>query len=246
VSRYDRVLASSEWGAKILVNGGRLDTDWLPHGIWRDKFHIRGDAKSLIGQKHGVLVGCVMANQQRKDYPVAFRCLGELRRDYGNNFNAWVHTDELIRYWNLPALAAEYGLGDCLEVTMDLTDEQLALRYSACDCTILPSGGEGFGFPIAESLACGTSCIVSDYAGGAELVPPPCRSKPVAYKVEGPHSVLRPVLDGQDFALLAKYQIEVKRDDRDHTAKDIAQTVDHLSWDNLRYEWTKWLVEGLT
>ena len=43
-----------------------------------------------------------------------------------------------------------------------IPDEQLAMMYSGADCHILPSGGEGFGMTLLESMACGTPCIVTD------------------------------------------------------------------------------------
>jgi len=42
-----------------------------------------------------------------------------------------------------------------------IPDEQLATMYSGADCHILPSGGEGFGMTLLESMACGTPCIVT-------------------------------------------------------------------------------------
>ena len=148
-----------------MITSGRTDADWLPHGILSDHFRIYDFPGLMTGwSTQDVWVGCAMANQSRKDYPVAFKCFQLLKGVYGNRFHCWLHTDSLVNYWNVFALSHEYGVGDCIEVTLGLSDSQLAIRYSACACTILPSGGEGFGFPIAESMACGTPCVVTDYA----------------------------------------------------------------------------------
>ncbi len=186
-----------------------------------------------------------MANQSRKDYPAAFECFAALKRHYGNKFKAWLHTDEMIRYWNVPALAAEYGVGDSIEVTTGLNDSQLALRYSACDCTVLPSAGEGFGFPVIESLACGTVCITTDYAGGSELVGEDCRVKPMCYRVDTQHCVRRAVLSGVAFAQAAIGQIEAKSQDWEYRSEQLAETVQHLEWGKLKHSWTRWMLEGL-
>lgn len=240
IAGYDRVMAASEWGAGVLANSGRPDADWLPHGIWGDKFQIHPDPRGKIGwEDHQVILGCVMANQHRKDYPAAFECAAVLKKEYGNRFKFWLHTDAMIRYWNIYALATDYGIADCLEVTLALSDEELALRYSACDCTILPSAGEGYGYPIAESLACGTACIVTDYAAGAELVTEDCRVPPVTFRVDTGHNVRRAVISGHGFAQLAKQKIESKLHDWEYRSEELASTVQHLMWANLRPTWEK-------
>jgi glycosyltransferase involved in cell wall biosynthesis len=223
-----------------MITSGRKDADWLPHGLWLDKFHA-----TTKPEGPEVTVGSVMANQARKDYPTAFGCFAVLRQRYGNLFHAWLHTDTLMGYWNVPAMAADYGITDCLECTISLSDDQLALRYSACDCTILPSGGEGFGYPIAESLACGTAPIVTNYAAGAELAPALCRVDPVAYRVDTQHNVLRAVLSGSAFADAAEAQIDLKREDWEYRPQELAAAVAHLDWNKLKYPWMGWLKEGL-
>ena len=60
------------------------------------------------------------------------------------------------------------------------SDDQLWAAYTLARCTVFPSLDEGFGLPIAESLACGTPVITSNYGsmlelaadGGALLVDP--------------------------------------------------------------------------
>lgn len=244
VAGYDRVIAASEWGRDVLVRSGRIDADWLPHGIFLNKFKPN-DTAGLINYENKIQVGCVMANQARKDWPVAFETAALLRAEYGNKFRFWCHTDDMIRYWNIYALAADYGIADCLEITTELNDAQLALRYSSCDCTILPTAGEGFGYPIAESLACGTACITTDYAAGQELVPREWCVEPVTYRTDTIHNVRRAVLSGYGFAAKAKDQIEKKRADREYRSEEIRATIEHLDWERLKHTWVKWFVDGV-
>jgi glycosyltransferase involved in cell wall biosynthesis len=244
--RYHRILAASEWGCGVLQASGCKNADWLPHGIWIDKFHPIPKAKDLLDWQYLTTCGCVMANQSRKDFPIAFETFARLHRHYGQSFHVWLHTNTLLGYWDVKLLAAEYGVGECLEVSLGLNDEQLALRYSACDCTILPSGGEGFGYPIAESLACGTAAIVTGYAGGQELVPAECRVGVYSpYRVDTQHCTLRPVLDSEIFARLAIQQIELKRQDPEHRTSEMVDRVRHLDWNLLKRPWTNWLLAGL-
>ena len=242
---YDRLLAASQWGQGLLSRSG-LQADWLPHGIWIDKFHPIPDARKLLGwDDSAIVLGCNMSNQSRKDWAVAFECARQLRLEYGARFHFWAHTDVPVRYWNFYALAADYGVKDCLEVTLDQTDEQLALRYSACDSTILPSAGEGFGYPIAESMACGTPCIVTDYAAGQELVDEDARVPAMAYRVDTVHNVRRAVLSGYGFAARADLQIRGKREDAQGVKEQMVRKVEHLDWRKLQHPWKKWLLRGI-
>ena len=243
--RYDRMLAASEWGCNVLKASGRADADWLPHGIWMDKFHPVSDAKAIQGWEGKTVVGCVMTNQARKDWGVAFEAFAVMHQHYKDTLHIWLHVDTLINYWNLYALAADYGVSDLLEVTTQLNDNQLATHYSGCDCTLLPSAGEGFGFPIAESMACGTACVVSNYGAGPELSPAPCCVAPHAYRVDTAYNTLRPVLSGHAFAVAAKEQIELKQEDPEYRSGLLADSVSHLDWTKLRVPWTRWLLEGL-
>jgi glycosyltransferase involved in cell wall biosynthesis len=246
VGGYDRVLATSEWGRDVLRASGRSDADWLPHGIHGNVFHVYPDARKILGWDEDLVrVGFVASNQARKDFPVAFETFAILRKVYGNRFRAWVHTDEMIRYWNLYALAGDYGVGDVVEITTALTDEALGVRYSGCDSTILPSGGEGFGFPIAESQACGTACVVPDYSAAQEIVPETCRVRPVGFRIDTVHNVRRAVLSGWGFAEKVQVQVEMKRRDWEWRSEEVAGWVGHLDWGNLRGLWTRWMLGGL-
>jgi glycosyltransferase involved in cell wall biosynthesis len=51
-----------------------------------------------------------------------------------------------------------------------LPDEQLNRRYNLFDVTMPPSGGEGFGLPIIESLAAGVRVVATDCSTGSGLV----------------------------------------------------------------------------
>ncbi len=243
---YDKIMAASEWGCNVLKRSGRPDADWQPHGIDMKTFVPDLKAREKLGwNKDSVSVMSVMANQSRKDFPVAFETAALLKAHYGNRFKFYLHTDIDVRHWNIYALAADYGVQDCVEVSARMTDAELALRYSACDCTILPSAGEGFGYPIAESLACGTACIVTDYAAGQELVSEECRVKPVTMRVDTIHNVQRAVLSGYGFAAAAVNQIEKKRSDPEYRGEELRAGVEHLSWERLKHSWIRWFREGL-
>lgn len=194
-----------------------------------------------------IRVGCVMTNQFRKDWPTAFAVFKQLLLRYGNRFQAWVHVDTLIRYWDINALTYEFGLENNIDVTVTLSDAELGERYRSCACTILPSRGEGFGYPIAESMMCGTPCIVTDYAGGSELVPLTCRCSVFLSDcfIDSIHNVLRPKLNSDDFYARTTYWVDSKLNDWEGVSEQIREEVEHLEWDKLRIPWERWFRDGI-
>ena len=68
---------------------------------------------------------------------------------------------------------------------------KLWAAYTLARCTVFPSLDEGFGLPIAESLACGTPVITSNYgsmlelaAGGGALLVDPRDDHDIARAIE--------------------------------------------------------------
>lgn len=70
---------------------------------------------------------------------------------------------------DLRRLAVRLGIQDLLRWIDSIPDELLRACYSAAEATILPSRQEGFGFPIIESMACGTPVVCSKAASLAEV-----------------------------------------------------------------------------
>lgn len=254
LSAYDRVLISSQWGAEVTRRSG-IDCEWIPHPIDGRKFKYedRTSIRERLNVQDKVVLGCVMTNQARKDWPTAFAIASQLANEYyGNQFLFWVHTDSPAftpgAYWNLHALAADYNLPtECLRLTLtgNFTDSSMAAFYNACDVTILPSGGEGFGYPIAESLSCGCPCITQDYAAGAELTQPDWKIKPAAYRLDTSHNILRAVHEPVLWAARTFEVMEGGRKEGDEWRQEIAKSMEHLHIQNLKSVWVKWLREGV-
>ncbi len=246
---YDRVLIASEWGAKVTRKSG-INCDWIPHGIDGKKFRVfspqeRQAHRESLGLDGTITVGACMANQARKDFPIAFATAAALRKEFGPKFRFWLHTDAEINYWSVWALALEYGVADCLRITDRGTDLMMAAFYNCCDCTMLPSGGEGFGYPIAESLFCGTPCATQDYAAGAELAPEELRVPVATYRVNTLHNVLWAVHAPKYWIDTVGSAIEKAQIEGDEWRQELAARVAHLNWVQLKTLWSRWLLEGI-
>lgn len=248
LTRYERCLGYGAWGASI-IEGVLRDAqrpravEWLPHGIDTEVFKPTDATATLVGS--------VMANIGRKDFGTLFKAW-RIMAERDPTLKFWLHTNyEVIpQAWSVHELAAQFKIPFTLSgpeaLNAALSDEQLASMYSQCLVTMLPSTGEGFGYPIVESMACGTPVIHTDYAGGAELIPRaewrvPCTD----FRLEGQYVLQRPILDAQAFADQALAAIAWKRAEPAVMSAYCAGAVAHLGWSNLWPRWRQWLLVGL-
>jgi glycosyltransferase involved in cell wall biosynthesis len=238
---FDRVLDYSAFSSKVTGN-----PEHLPHGIDTAVFCPRDRKEARIGFAQGgftgltedtLLVGILATNQARKNWQLGMETV-RILLDRGRNVRLWGHTDALERYWSLSNLIADYSLQGRVALTTNrFPDEQLSWMYSSCDVT-LGIGAEGFGYPVAESLACGVPCIAGSYGGQAEFVPPHMQVKPTGFYYEGAFCSKRPV---HDAAKWAERVITVGR------ARDRSLLPPEVDWHGptLWPRWRQWFLDGL-
>lgn len=245
---FDRILAYTMFGKQVIEDSlGMGEVNWIPHGINGQVFQPREKApgRMILGVKEDEkLIGCVMTNQSRKDWGTAFGAIAALGPN--KSWKYWFHTDTFMRYWNLLALIDDFGVKDRVIVTTEnFTSEQLSYLYSACDITFLPSLGEGFGYPIVESLACGVPVVTGNFAGGVELIPEPDWLV-IRYteRLDTQWNCVRPVWRPQEWAKKIEWAVTQYGDG---SYRDICvNSVAHLDWQKLwPSTWKKWFLEGL-
>lgn len=254
---FDRVHTYSEWAQRIIQRTcPTLDVTQLPHGIdttvffprpkvqARHSFGQRLGMKQVKGKKAGqpimipddaLLIGAVATNQTRKDWGLAMETAAALAKE--QRVMLWCHIDVLEKHWSLPNLITDYGMEDNIMVSanVEFTDEAMAWAYSACDLTLGIGIAEGFGYPIFESLACGTPCIHGNDGGAPEHMPSWMLVEPLATRLEGAYNTRRNVYSHFDWAYAA---LQVKT----QTGWDFPR---HLDWNELWPRWEKWFREGL-
>lgn len=252
IHRYDRVLAYGRWGSEVL-RSLRSPVPYLPHGLDLNVWTYQVDAAVLEVVEAEILhrrpgewiLGCVATNQPRKDLALYLATLAELRRR-GQKVRGWLHTDRLIRSWSIPGLIQDFGLSKKVEVTLQLTDQELAACYASCGVTLAPGLGEGFGYPIVESLGCGTPCVHGHFAGGAELLPLNAWRVPVqAERLEGFYGLRRPVFSPVDMANAVERALAWKRADERTCQAYCRGQVEYLRWEHLWPRWRAWFKQGL-
>jgi len=256
LKRFDRVLAYTRWGSEVIRHVRDGAVPYLPHGLWLEAFTqpqaeqedawVRQQLGPHVGRE-AILIGCVATNQARKDFALFFETLA-LLTERGHRVYGWLHTDLTTRAWSVDQLVADCGLQHKVTVTLGtMSDRQLALLYARCDVTIAPGLGEGFGYPIVESLASGTPVVHGDFGGGSELVPKLEWRIPVrGTRRESIYGLTRPLFHAEDCANAVERVLRW----RDAVGADVCAdycrgAVAHLAWDHIAPRWHAWLREGV-
>lgn len=253
---YDRLLAYGPYGHEVLRHTLHQVSaiEWLPHGIDLSVFHYtmteaeHRHARAILGgliEDRTLIVGCVATNHRRKDLGLWAQMVGRLRAK-GYPVHGWLHTNTLVtEAWSVPQLLDDCGLTDHTTVTIDLPDRVLATLYAQCALTIAPGRGEGFGYPIVESQACGCPVLHADHAGGRDFTPVEWRLPVAIYHMEGPYALLRPIVDVEVATGLAATVLRARRDGHaDYLPAAIRERV-FTGWTRIWPEWQAWVRRGL-
>lgn len=248
IRALDRVLAYGRWGSEILRplrgDGPEAAIPYLPHGIlpqaepdwrpsWLDRLHPSRPILGVVG-----------SNQPRKDWHAVIAALADLP-----GWQAWLHIDQLVTTaWSLPELITLYGVSDRVVVTTPdtpgMSDAGLYASYAACTVTLCPGKGEGFGYPLVESLALGTPAVGLDYAGGVELVPrSDWRVSPAVDQFQGAYVLNRPAFHVERLIGAIKEAAAFKA--QPYGAAYCRGAVAHLDWAHLWPRWEVWVRRGL-
>jgi len=250
----DRVIAYGRWASTVLKSV-RTTVAYLPHGLSLQAYAPVSEeeqawARAELGpslKRHDLIIGCVATNQPRKDLGLYFQALSDLA-GRGLPVYGWLHTDVMVKAWSIPQLVEDCELAKRVTVSMTAyTDRQLAALYQACAVTIAPGLGEGFGYPIVESLANGVPVVHGDCGGGRELVPKREWRVPVReVRLEGVYGLQRPVFRAEDVANAVERALAWKATVGAETAAAYCRgAVAHLSWDALWPRWRAWVRSGL-
>jgi glycosyltransferase involved in cell wall biosynthesis len=139
----------------------------------------RQEAKETVRRQLGLcreFVLFVGSPKPHKNLPVLFEAFALLRSRNRDTPELVVIGKDKKYEPALRKLAVRLEIDDSLRWIDSISDELLRACYSAAEATILPSRQEGFGFPIIESMACGTPVICSkaaslpEVAGGCALL----------------------------------------------------------------------------
>jgi len=207
LQHVDYPVAMSQYGKTVMEEDFQ---DWkplnpityIPHGVDCNFFKPQDVPKP---NPDTFIVGCVARNQHRKNIPRlmrSFKIFVERNDLSPEDTKLMLHMDWNDHMgWNIDYMAgphvydiAEYlmppTMGN-LEKGQHPDDLGMVNIYNLMDVHALPTGGEGFGIPTVEAMACGVPNIICNYTTSYELVG--------ADKPECPEEMLMPHgWDGDD------------------------------------------------
>lgn len=126
------------------------------HNGIHPEFLKPADEEARAGQTELLHVGSTIP---RKRIDILFRVFAECRRVQPNL--RLVHAGAAFTAAQLLD-ARSLGIDDAIDCRSSLDARSLAAAYRRAALTLIPSEAEGFGLPLAESMACATPVVASD------------------------------------------------------------------------------------
>ena len=181
IKHVDYPIAMSYYGQTVMredFNG--YDSTVISHGVDTDFFK----PVDMPKPNGAFVVGCVARNQHRKNIPRlmrSFKIFVEENNISPDDAKLLLHMDWTDHMgWNIQYMASEhvYDIADYiipptmgnLEKGEHPDDQGMVDIYNMMDVHGLPTGGEGFGIPTVEAMACGVPNVICNYTTSYELV----------------------------------------------------------------------------
>lgn len=167
VSQYSKQMIVDHLGAKeekISVIHNSANPIFVP--IPADKARAILREKLGISRAYFLFVG---SPKPHKNLPVLFEALSMLRRKHRDAPQLVIIGKDGKNESALRKFAAQLEIESEIRWIEFVPDELLRACYVAAEATILPSRQEGFGYPVIESMACGTPVVSSDAASLPEI-----------------------------------------------------------------------------
>jgi glycosyltransferase involved in cell wall biosynthesis len=182
-ARTHPTIAMTRFGQRALAAGG-IDSVYIPHCIERVYRPLASDVRERLDVPESAFL--VMMNAanikaphiDRKAWQQNLRAFAIFAREHPDAV-IYLPTDPtrpdgfpLASYLSYLGLdERQTRITDLMAYRSGLIDaEEMARLYTAADVLLSCSMGEGFGLPVAESMACGTPAIVTDFSAQPELV----------------------------------------------------------------------------
>lgn len=174
-------IAMSKFGQTELQNAGFFEAMYVPHSPHHALFknYNREEDRREMGWDDKFVFGMVAANKGypcRKSFPEVMTAYKQLASEY-DDVHLHIHSD-VIAPWGTNLFRMAEGIGvpegrisyaDHYKTILGFSHEYMGALFTALDCLVNPSWGEGFGVPIVEAQACGTPVIVTDHTSMKEL-----------------------------------------------------------------------------
>lgn len=178
----DAQVCYSNYAERIVAdaNNGEIPSNLhqVYHGVDKNVFFPinQSEARNRLNVPQGAfIVGMVARNQPRKRFDILMKAFTEFAKDKPEA-KLYLHTAPIDLGFDIGDLSRQFGLRDKLIMTEGVNpahgvpEEMLNLIYNTFDVNALISMGDGFGLPVAESMATGCAQLVSGHSCLKELV----------------------------------------------------------------------------
>jgi glycosyltransferase involved in cell wall biosynthesis len=173
--RYKMVLTTSHWGVDVLKQSGFRHVYYAPLGVESDVFQPWGPSHRFTDGKTFLWFS---RNQHRKGLDIMLKAWKPFHRAapsaklilMGIGILDAMPTPDSVREWKHFRIAEYRADGIRVYENIGAMDEEfLATVYRSVDFTICSSRAEGFGFSVAESMACGTPSIFGNFSSTSDF-----------------------------------------------------------------------------
>jgi glycosyltransferase involved in cell wall biosynthesis len=169
----DQIWVPSAWGHSVLVAHG-IDADRIrimPEGVDSARFHAHGRRPRTVARPLRFLT--VGKYEQRKGIDQTIEAFAQV---FANQPQAELviksnyFTNHRQKYDALHGKISDLGLNNVSLLWGEMTSDQLADLYRACDVFVLPTRAEGWGLPLIEAVAAGMPIITTMHSGHTEFL----------------------------------------------------------------------------
>jgi len=188
----DVLISMSKYGKRVIQDNDKYcNVTVIPRGINIEDFYKINAPKNKIKEKYmpsakdNFVVGVFARFQDRKQVGRAIESFSKfISNGRHKNCDLYLHMDledpfSISQKKTLDGedgLVERYGVKERIIVNREITVEKgvslkdLNAIYNCCNVSLLTTQGEGFGLPIAESMACGLPVIATNYTTPTELL----------------------------------------------------------------------------
>jgi len=182
LGEFDAQVCYSNFAERVLIESNNnkrpKNLHQIYHGVDINTFHpvVQAEARINLGLPvDAFIVGMVARNQYRKRFDLLCKAFADFAKDK-DNVKLYLHTSLHDVGFNIEDMTRQLDIQDKLILTEDLAANKgvpahvLNLIYNSFDVNALISMGDGFGLPVAESMATGCPQLVSGHSCLQELV----------------------------------------------------------------------------
>lgn len=246
------IVSMCDYGEKLLHEAGYKNVSKIYHGVDTETYKIsdksKEECRTALGfAPNDFVVSMVQMNRAgRKDIPRQLEAISIFRQQNPDiPLKLYLHTllnqndgDKLIDLINLNRLQDITRTPPERDYVLGFSEEEMSRVYQGSDILLHASNSEGFGFPLIESMACGTPVIAGDTTSMTEIlkpVTPEFLVKPKDFQWIGTIPAKVPTIDQED--IVKKLELAARTDLEKYKYKLSEYAKEKYDWKLILKQW---------